>query len=500
MEHVLNALDLVTTVSAGISMVVGTLVGIVIGALPGLGSVVALTVCLPFTFTMEQVPAITLLLGVYCGSVYGGSISAILINTPGTPQSAATCFDGFPMVEQGKADRALGWTTVSSVIGGLFSCMVLILAAPQLAAIALRFGPIETFALITMAMTCIAGISRGSMIKGLLAGVVGLFCATVGADPVTGDLRFNFGYFPLSAGLDLIAVVVGIFALSEVFSRIAEYARGPLPAVERSRIRLPSWSEWRPRLGVLFKSCTIGSFVGVLPGTGAATAAFISYAEAKRSSPRRDKLGTGEPDGIVASEAANNAVTGGALVPTLALGIPGDAITAVMMSTMIIHGITPGVRLMVENADTVYACFIALIVINIIMLFMGIVLSRGFTRILRTPEPLLLAMVVILCLLGAYGVRGNPFDLIVTLLFGVVGYLMRLFGFPVAPVVIGLVLGPQFEMSLRQGLILTDNSFLAFFGHPIASGLFVVTILILTLPLIRALWRRRRSDGSDQTA
>lgn len=496
MDHVLPALDLVTTLPAVLAMVIGTLVGIVIGALPGLGSVVALTICLPFTFTMDQVPAITLLLGVYCGSVYGGSISAVLINTPGTPQSAATCFDGFPLVEQGKADHALGWTTVSSVIGGLFSCVVLILAAPQLAAIALKFGPIETFALITMALTCIASISRGSMIKGLLAGVVGLFCATVGADPVTGDLRFDFGFFPLSAGLDLIAVVVGIFALSEVFARVGEYARAPVPAVDRAGIRLPSWADWRPRLTVLFKSCSIGSFVGVLPGTGAATAAFISYAEAKRSSPRKDKLGTGEPDGIVASEAANNAVTGGALVPTLALGIPGDAITAVMMSTMIIHGITPGVRLMAENADTVYACFIALIVINIIMLFLGIALSRGFTRILRTPEPLLLAMVVILCLLGSYGVRGNPFDLLITLMFGVVGYLMRLFGFPVAPVVIGLVLGPQFEMSLRQGLILTDNSFLAFFEHPIALGLFGVTIMILVLPAIRALWRRRAEGAA----
>ena len=492
MEHVLPALELVATPAALIAMFVGTLVGIVIGALPGLGSVVALTICLPFTFTMDQVPAISLLLGVYCGSVYGGSISAVLINTPGTPQSAATCFDGFPMVEQGKADHALGWATAASVVGGLFSCIVLIVAAPQLAAIALRFGPIETFALITMALTCIASISRGSMIKGLLAGVIGLFCATVGSDPVTGDLRFDFGFFPLSAGLDLIAVVVGIFALSEVFARVGEYVRTPVPAVERAGIRLPTWAEWKPRLGVLLKSCTIGSLIGVLPGTGAATAAFISYAEAKRSSPRRDRMGSGEPDGVIASEASNNAVTGGALVPTLALGIPGDAITAVMMSTMIIHGITPGVRLMVENADTVYACFIALIVINVIMLFQGMALSRIFTRILRTPEPLLLVMVVILCLLGSYGVRGNTFDLVVTLAFGVIGYLMRLFGFPVAPVVIGLVLGPQFETSLRQGLILTDNSFLAFFAHPIASILFVVTLLILALPLFRSLLHKRR--------
>jgi len=497
MEHILPALDLVASPTVILSMFVGTLVGIIVGALPGLGSVVALTICLPFTFSMDQVPAISLLLGVYCGSVYGGSVSAILINTPGTPQSAATCFDGFPMVQQGKADKALGWATMSSVIGGLFSCMVLILAAPQLAAIALKFGPIETFALITMALTCIASISRGSMAKGLLAGVLGLACATVGADPITGDLRFNFGYFPLSAGLDLIAVVVGIFALSEVFIRVSETA-GEVPNwIAKSGIKLPSWTEWKPRLSVLAKSSVIGSFVGVLPGTGAATAAFISYAEAKRSSPRRDRLGTGEPDGIIASEAANNAVTGGALVPTLALGIPGDAITAVMMTTMIIHGITPGVRLMAENGDVVYACFIALIVINIIMLGQAIVLARGFTRILKTPEPLLLAMVVILCLLGSYGVRGNPFDLMVTLGFGAMGYFLRLFGFPVAPVVIGLVLGPQFEISLRQGLILTDNSFLEFFtGHPIALGLFITTAAILTWPLIRKQFGAKRSGSA----
>jgi putative tricarboxylic transport membrane protein len=285
--------------------------------------------------------------------------------------------------------------------------------------------------------------------------------------------------------------VVGIFALAEVFARVAERGRTGAPKVHDCGMRLPAWSEWRPRLNVLVKSCTIGAVVGIMPGTGAATASFISYAEAKRSSPRRDRMGRGEADGIIASEAANNAVTGGALVPTLALGIPGDAITAVMMSTMIIHGITPGVRLMAENAVTVYACFIALVIINFMLLPQGIVVARLFARILKAPEPLLLSMVVVLCLLGTWGVRGNSFDLLVTLSFGVIGYFMRAFGFPAAPVVIGLVLGPQLEMSLRQGLILTDNDFMAFFDYPLAVGLFVVTLLILFLPLFRNLLGRR---------
>ena len=491
MENFLPALALILDLGNVVAMFVGTLIGIIVGALPGLGSVVGLTICLPFTFTMEQMPALSVLLGVYCGSVYGGSISAILINTPGTPQSAATCFDGFPMAEQGHADKALGWATVASVIGGLFSCMVLILAAPQLAAIAVKFGPIETFALICLALTCIASVSRDGLVKGLLGGIIGLFCATVGSDPVTGDIRFDFGIFALSSGLDLIAVVVGIFALAEVFARVAERGRKGAPKVHDCGMRLPAWYEWRPRLGVLVKSCTIGAVVGIMPGTGAATASFISYAETKRSSPRSAGMGAGEPDGIIASEAANNAVTGGALVPTLALGIPGDAITAVMMSTMIIHGITPGVRLMAENAVTVYACFIALVIINFLLLPQGIAVARLFARILKAPEPLLLSMVVVLCLLGTWGVRGNPFDLLVTLAFGMIGYLMRVFGFPAAPVVIGLVLGPQLEMSLRQGLILTDNDFMVFFNYPLAVGLFVVTLVILFLPLFQNLWGRR---------
>jgi putative tricarboxylic transport membrane protein len=491
LENFLPGLAQVMDLGNIVAMFVGTLIGIIVGALPGLGSVVGLTICLPFTFSMDQMPALSVLMGVYCGSVYGGSISAILINTPGTPQSAATCFDGFPMAEQGHADKALGWATVASVAGGLFSCVVLILAAPQLAAIAVKFGPIETFALICMALTCIASVSADGLVKGLLGGLIGLFCATVGSDPVTGDIRFDFGIFALSSGLDLIAVVVGIFALAEVFARVAERGRTGAPKVHDCGMRLPAWSEWRPRLNVLVKSCTIGAVVGIMPGTGAATASFISYAEAKRSSPRRDRMGRGEADGIIASEAANNAVTGGALVPTLALGIPGDAITAVMMSTMIIHGITPGVRLMAENAVTVYACFIALVIINFMLLPQGIVVARLFARILKAPEPLLLSMVVVLCLLGTWGVRGNSFDLLVTLSFGVIGYFMRAFGFPAAPVVIGLVLGPQLEMSLRQGLILTDNDFMAFFDYPLAVGLFVVTLLILFLPLFRNLLGRR---------
>ncbi len=466
-------------------MVAGTTLGIVIGAIPGLGSIIGITICLPFTFTMGQMPAIALLLSVYCGSIYGGSISAILINTPGTPQSAATVLDGYAMTLAGKADAALGWATASSVFGGLFSCVVLILLAPQLAAFALNFGPVEVFALVCLALTCIATISEGSMLKGLLAGAIGLFCATVGADPISGDLRYTFGYFSMSGGFDLVAMVVGLFALSEVFVRLAEprSTTGSIPPFKS--MRLPSLAEWKGRVGVLLKSSTIGSIIGVLPGTGAATAAFISYAEARRSSPRRDRFGSGEPDGIIAPEAANNAVTGGALVPTLALGIPGDAVTAIMLSTLIIQGITPGVRLMVENPGIVYASFMSLIVINVLMLVIAFATIRAMALALKAPEAIVFTLVLFFCVVGSYGVRSSMFDVMTMFGAGILGTAFRYFGVPIAPMVIGLVLGGQMELSLRQGLVISDGRFSRFFtGHPIALGLFLVTALMLLRPLL----------------
>lgn len=500
MDQLALAAQLLLDPAAIAAMLIGTALGIAIGALPGLGSVVAITIILPFTFTMDLIPSVALVLAVYCASVYGGSISAILINTPGTPQSAATVLDGFPMAQRGEADLALGWATVASVIGGLFSIAVLMIAAPQLAAFALGFGPIETFALICLALTCIATVSRGSVTKGLFAGVLGLFLATVGSDPVTGDIRFDFGYFPLSAGIELIPVLVGMFALSEVLVRVAQTTAGQAAIEGRVGFRVAALSEWTARWKTLLRSCLIGSFVGVLPGTGAATASFMSYSEVKRTGRYREKLGTGEPEGIIASEAANNAVTGGALVPTLALGIPGDPVTAVMMSALIIQGVQPGVRLFAQNPEVVYAAFVALIFINFAMLAMGAAGAHLFTRLLRIPEPALLAIVVVLSFVGAYGVRGNAFDLLITLVAGVVGFFMRYANMPTAPVVIGLVLGAKFEAALRQGLILTDGSFLGFFvGHPIAVVLFVLTGLFLLWPAASALREHLRGRGAEES-
>ena len=268
----------------------------------------------------------------------------------------------------------------------------------------------------------------------------------------------------------------------------------------KAGFRLPRVSEWRGRLGILFKSCAIGSFVGALPGTGAATAAFISYSEAKRSSRNRDKLGTGEPDGLVAAESANNAVTGSAMVPTLALGIPGDPVTAVMLGTFIVQGITPGPRLFTHDLDLVYAIFFILIAVNLLMFLVGAVGAQAFTRVLRIPEPVLMALVVVVALVGAYGVRGNPIDLVTAFVAGVIGFLLRKNGFPLAPMVIGMVLSQMIENSLRQGLLITRGDFLAFFERPIALTLFVLTLAILLWPLLRWATLGRRTGGSPGRA
>ncbi len=486
-----DAFAILFTVEGIATLILGTTLGIVLGAMPGIGSTVAVAIVLPFTLSMSQAPAILLLLAVYAGSVYGGSISAILINTPGTPQSAATCLDGYPMAQRGEAGLALGWATQASIVGGLVSAVVLIIAAPQLAAFALQFGPIETFALILLGMTCIVSVSTGSVVKGLLSGMIGIFLSLVGGDPIIGEFRFTFDNWQLYSGFNLLAVVIGVFALSEVFMRASAKITSVSELVSFRGIVFPKLAEWRGRRRNLAKSVLIGNVIGVLPGTGAATAAFISYAEGRRSSPHREDYGKGEPDGIVSSEAANNAVTGGALVPTMALGIPGDAITAVMLATLTLHGITPGPKLVEDNPVLIGAIFAGFFIINLLLLPLGTLLSRVAAPLLRVREAYMMTAIVLLCALGIYFVRGNPFDLLVMGLAGVGGFILRRQGFPMAPLVIGMVLGPTLELTLRQGLILTDGNFFAFFESPIALVLTIVAIAALSLPLVRAALRRK---------
>jgi len=481
------------TVWTTLAVILGTGLGVAIGALPGLSSSVGITMILPFTFALGQGPSIALMLGVYVGSIYGGSISAILLNTPGTPAAAATAYDGFAMTERGEAGLALGWATIGSLIGGLFSLVVLMLAAPQFAEASLLFGPVETFALTIFAMTCLSIVSQGAMWKGLLAGIIGLFLTVVGQDLISGDIRFTFGNFSLAGGIGLLPVLIGVFALSEVLLRLdqksGETSSEPSNAGP-SKLIFPALQNIRSRVAVFIRSSVIGTGIGVLPGAGAATASFVSYAFTKKVAKDPSLLGTGEPDGIIASEAANNAVTAGALVPTLALGIPGDPVTAVMLGTLVIHGIIPGPLLFSSQPGVVYGIYTIMAIANLAMVVFAVLGARVWMRVLKVSEPHLMAIIAMLCFVGAYSVNNSGLDVLIMIIAGLVGFILRKNGFPTAPIVIGMVIGPVMEKSLRQGLIISDNSFINFFGSGIASTLFAVTLVIFLVPAFRSVRNR----------
>lgn len=469
---------------------VGVIFGCIVGAMPGLGTCVAIVVCLPFTLQLEPISAIALLMGVYGSSIYGGSISAVLINTPGTPQSAATGMDGYPMARKGQAAQALGWVTVASVVGGLLSCVALIVAAPQLAHLSLKHGgPLEITGLICMGLACISSLSEGNQIKGILMGLGGLLLATIGNDPVSGEMRFVFGTESLAGGISLMPVVVGIFPLAEVFVRIHELrAETTLLPVRCQQIIFPKIKEWKGRFLNLIRSSMIGISLGILPGVGATASTFVSYTTAKKFSPRSDNFGKGEPDGLIAAEASNNAITGGALIPTLALGIPGEPATALMLASMTLHGIVPGVRLMVDNPTVVYSCFILLIIANILIIPASFIVIRAFGKIINFPPPVLLGLIVVCSLVGVYIPSGVFFDVPVALVIGLLAFAMRLYEFPITPLLIGYVLGPQLEFNMSQAAIYKgDMSLLVYVGSsPLAIVLFTVAGLFLFTPIVKA--------------
>jgi putative tricarboxylic transport membrane protein len=474
-------------------MLAATFIGMVVGALPGLGTVTALAMVLPFTFILSPAYAIGMLLAIYVSSVFGGAIPAVLINVPGTPQSAATSFEGYPMAQRGDAPLALGWVTVGSALGGIFSATVLMFAAPQLASLALEFGVVETFALILFSLTTIAWVSAGNPLKGLLAGIVGLGLSTVGIDEMSGTSRYTFGNFSMTAGFHVVPILIGLFALSEVFASAGKAQSKSIQEVAKAGFKVAPFREWWALKITAIRSAAIGTFLGILPGVGATAASLIAYAQARASSKNKDNFGQGEPEGLLASESANNAVTGGALVPTLALGIPGDAATAVMLGALIIHGITPGVDLFTRNGELVTFIFIALFIVNIMMLLVGAFTSQLFTRILKLPHALIMGSVVALALAGSYVIRTSILDVWVAVIAGFVGLLLRYCNVPLAPIVIGFILGPTLENSLRQSLILTKNQPLQFFQSPIASFFFSITVIVMLWPLLAKRIKKNRA-------
>lgn len=491
-EDILYALTVVFQWQNVLLIFLGTAIGMVFGALPGLTVTLAVTLVLPFTFDLSPEAGIVLLTGVYCAGTYAGSISAILINTPGTPSSVATSWDGYPLTLQGRSFEALSVALHASVIGGLISAVALIFFAPMLAKTALAFGPPETFALTFFGLTIIARVSGKSLSKGLISALFGLLIASVGVDPIMGVPRFAFDTTFLYGGVGMIEVFIGIFAIAEIFNQIGKRISLSKQSAHSPQSKVIRWAAIVPHYWTVVKSSVIGIVIGVIPGTGGSIASFIAYDEAKRSSKEPELFGKESLEGVASSESANNGVTAATLIPTLTLGIPGNTVAAIFLGALLIHGLTPGPQLFVEQGGLMYTIMISFIVANIVMYFQGRFALKWFDKIVNIPPAILLPVILVMCLLGAFSISNSVNSVIVSLIFGCIGYAMIKFEYSTAPMVIAIILGRMVEESLRQSLILSDGSASIFFLRPISLVFIVLTIFVTFLPAIMKQWRKSR--------
>ena len=462
--------------------------GILVGALPGLSSTMAAALLIPFTLTMEPIAAVAMLSALYCSGTYGGSITAILVNAPGAPPAAATAFDGYPLAQKGQAGLALGIATVSSAIGGIVSVLVLVVAAPLLARLAYQFGPPEYFALAIFGLSMLAAISGASALKNLIGGALGVLISTVGMDFTTGVHRFTFGLWELSEGIHFIPVMIGLFAGSEFLTQAASLQIAQVRA-SLTAVKLPTWLDFRKVVPTIARSCGIGTFIGVLPAEGGTVAALIGYNEAKRFSKNGHKFGTGEIEGVAGPEAANNAATGAAMVPTLALGIPGSATTAVILGAMMVHGLRPGPHLFNETPTLLYVIFLSMLLANCLFLGFGLVGAKLFSRITLIPRSYLWPAVFVLACIGSYALNQSMLDMAIMVIAGVLGFVLKRYGFSPAPIIMGIILGDLVEETLKQSLIIFDHSWLGFLDRPVALAFFALTALSIVVPLAASLWR-----------
>lgn len=475
-DSFLAGLSLVGNMDAFLSLFIGIVVGVIGGAIPGLSATMAVALTLPFTFAMAPINGILLLLGVYKGGIFGGSIPAILIKTPGTPASSATVLDGHPLAEKGEAGKALGMALWASCTADFVSNLALILLAGWLASFALKFGPPEFFALILFSLTIIAGVSGKSLLRGALSALGGLLLATVGLDLVYGTNRFTFGDPNLMGGLNFIAVLIGLFAIPEVIAM----AWDPTSHLGKTRSLGKSWVtflEYKNSLKSIIRGSLIGVFLGSIPGIGAAPSAFLSYSEARRRSKNKENFGKGELEGVAAAEAGNNGVAGATLIPLLALGIPGDVITAIIIGAFMIHGLQPGPMMFIMNVDIIYGLFIGLIVSSLMLFIVGSIAIHGFKFVADVPKRILMPAVLILCIFGVYAVNNNLFDVGVMFVMGWVGYLMCSTKIPAAPFLIGFILGPLLEDNFRQAILMSGGDISIFVRGPITWMFWTLTII-----------------------
>ncbi len=492
MDPVLNGLMALGDPYLLALLLAATIGGVVIGALPGLNATTGAALLLPFTLTMEPVPAIAILTAIYCSATFAGAITAILINTPGTAASATTCLDGYPLAQRGEAGRALGMAVVASTIGGVFSVLCLMLAAPLLARAAYNFSPPEYFALTLFGLSMLASIGDGSPLKNLIAGGLGIFFALVGVDNLTTVERFTFGSYELYEGIGFVPVMIGVFGISELLVQ-ASSLHIQRKTVQMKTIDLPSRDDYRKTWRTILRSSGIGTFIGILPAEGATVASMIGYNEAKRWSRNPEEFGKGAIEGVAGSEAANNSATGGAMVPTLALGIPGSATAAVILAGLMVHGLRPGPAMFTEQADFAYAIFWSMMLVNILFFFMGLRGAKLFARFTLIPVQLLWPCVFVFSIVGAYALDQSMFDVWVALISGVLGFFMRRYGFSVVPLAIGLILGGMLEQRLGQSMVMLNEQWWLMFARPLTLFFFVLTALALFGPSLMRFGAKQRS-------
>lgn len=489
MADFLSGLSMLPTIENMLTILIGTFVGIVVGAIPGLTPAVGMVLCIPLTFSMNTVPAILLLLTVYCAGTYGGSITAILIRTPGTPAAACTVMDGYPLAQQGRAREALDMALLASTIGGFFSCIMLMIFAPQISKFTINFSSIEYFMIAVFGLSVIISVSGDSLTKGFLSAALGLFISTIGVDSQSATLRYTFGVPRLQSGIPIVIVLVGLFGVCEIFSKAFETTEAG--ESQKDRMEVNKDQKGFPIIGMvkywktLLVSCLVGTGVGALPGTGAALSSFISYDLAKKRSPHPETYGKGELDGVCASESANNAVTGATLIPLLTLGIPGDSNVAILLGALTIHGLVPGPQLFQTQGPIIYAMMIGLVIVNIAMLVEGKLLVRLFSKVSLIPYPILGGLVAFFCVVGSYATNNSYFNIYMALLFGVVGFLFRRWEYPVIPLMLGLVLGNMLEQNFRRAIIMCKGNYTMFFTRPISLVFFLLTIGSIALVLYK---------------
>ena len=477
-------------------IIFGVVFGIVFGAIPGLTTVAGISMMLPITYVLTKETGLSMLTAIYIGGTSGGLVSAILLNMPGTPASIATTFDGRPLALKGEAGKALGVGIFSSFIGTVFSIAAMVVISKPLAALTIRFGPWEYFGVTLFALTLISSLAGKSTAKGLLSALFGMMFATVGLAPIDSAKRFTFNSLDLTSGFALLPVLVGLYAVSEVLeTAITEHKDASMTDYRLKGLGF-TWSDIKDQIGNFIRSAVIGLGIGILPGIGGSTSNLIAYSVAKNSSKHPEKFGTGIVDGIIASETSNNASIGGAMIPLLTLGIPGDGVTAILLGEFMLHGLTPGPLLFQTSAQTVYTIYAAMILSSVFMAVIMFTCLRGFVKILKIPSYILLPVIIVLCCIGSYALNYRVFDIFSLLLFGIIGYVMKAVGMPLPPFILGFILAKDFETNLRRGLQYSNGDTLEIFKHPIAIIFIAFAFFSIIRSIIKGIHSMRNAGDS----